>query len=189
MPIYEFYCPDCNTLFNFFSRTINTTKKPKCPRCKTRTLERQMSAFAFTGKAKESDDGEDGFGQGQGDAVEHLDFGGAVDEAGFEELLGERVEEAFEQEDGVAVGEAGQYQGPVGIEQAEVFEEQEVGDLGDGHGEGHGSQEEEQDAICIGELEAGQGVGTKRVYGEGGEDHGGAQDDGIDEGAPEDAAE
>lgn len=59
MPIYEFYCPDCNTLFNFFSRTINTSKKPKCPRCKTRTLERQMSAFAFTGKAKESDDGED----------------------------------------------------------------------------------------------------------------------------------
>jgi len=59
MPIYEFYCPDCNTLFNFFSRTINTSKKPKCPRCKTRTLERQMSAFAFTGKAKESEDGED----------------------------------------------------------------------------------------------------------------------------------
>ena len=27
MPIYEFYCPDCNTLFNFFSRTINTSKK------------------------------------------------------------------------------------------------------------------------------------------------------------------
>lgn len=59
MPIYEFYCPDCNTLFNFFSRTINTTKRPQCPRCKTRTLERQMSAFAFTGKAKESEDGED----------------------------------------------------------------------------------------------------------------------------------
>jgi putative FmdB family regulatory protein len=59
MPIYEFYCPDCNTLFNFFSRTVNTSKKPKCPRCKTRTLERQMSAFAFTGKARESEEGED----------------------------------------------------------------------------------------------------------------------------------
>lgn len=55
MPIYEFYCSDCNTLFNFFSRTINTTKTPKCPKCKTRTLQRQMSAFAVTGKAKESD--------------------------------------------------------------------------------------------------------------------------------------
>ncbi len=59
MPIYEFYCPDCNTLFNFFSKTINTSKKPKCPQCKTRTLDRQMSAFAFTGKAKEAGDGDD----------------------------------------------------------------------------------------------------------------------------------
>lgn len=59
MPIYEFFCPDCNTLFNFFSRTIDTSKKPKCPKCRTRTLERQMSAFAFTGKAKETGDGED----------------------------------------------------------------------------------------------------------------------------------
>ena len=59
MPIYEFYCPDCNTLFNFFSRTINTSKKPKCPKCVTRTLQRQMSAFAITGKAQEADNGED----------------------------------------------------------------------------------------------------------------------------------
>ncbi len=56
MPIYEFYCEDCNTIFNFFSKSVNTSKKPKCPKCKTKTLSRQMSAFAFTGKAKE--DGE-----------------------------------------------------------------------------------------------------------------------------------
>ena len=59
MPIYEFYCEDCNTIFNFFSKTINTTKKPKCPKCKIKTLSRQMSAFAFTGKAKEDSDIED----------------------------------------------------------------------------------------------------------------------------------
>jgi putative FmdB family regulatory protein len=52
MPIYEFYCPDCNTLFNFFSRTINTAKQPTCPKCRTRTLERQMSAFAFHRKGQ-----------------------------------------------------------------------------------------------------------------------------------------
>ncbi len=56
MPIYEFYCEDCNTIFNFYSKSVNTSKKPKCPKCKTKTLSRQMSAFAFTGKAKE--DGE-----------------------------------------------------------------------------------------------------------------------------------
>ena len=53
MPIYEFYCPDCNTLFNFFSTTIDTTKRPACPKCNRPKLERQMSAFAFTGKATE----------------------------------------------------------------------------------------------------------------------------------------
>lgn len=59
MPIYEFFCADCNTIFNFFSRSVNTKKKPKCPRCKTRTLSRVMSRFAFTGKARESGDGDD----------------------------------------------------------------------------------------------------------------------------------
>ena len=59
MPIYEFYCEDCNTIFNFFSRSVNTTKKPKCPKCRTKTLSRQMSAFAFTGKAKEDGDMDD----------------------------------------------------------------------------------------------------------------------------------
>jgi putative FmdB family regulatory protein len=59
MPIYEFYCEDCNTIFNFFSKTINTTKNPKCPKCKTKKLSRQMSAFSFTGKAKEEGDMDD----------------------------------------------------------------------------------------------------------------------------------
>ena len=55
MPIYEFFCPDCNTLFNFFSRSINTKKVPTCPKCQKVKLTRQMSAFAITGKAAESD--------------------------------------------------------------------------------------------------------------------------------------
>jgi putative FmdB family regulatory protein len=52
MPIYEFYCEDCNTIFSFFSRTVNTDKQPPCPRC-TKQLQKQMSVFAFTGKARE----------------------------------------------------------------------------------------------------------------------------------------
>ena len=55
MPIYEFYCKSCHTIFNFFSKSINTKKRPKCPQCKTETLERQMSSFAMTGRAKEND--------------------------------------------------------------------------------------------------------------------------------------
>lgn len=59
MPIYEFYCEDCHIIFNFFSRSVNTTKKPKCPKCKERTLTRQISLVAFTGKAKEDGDLDD----------------------------------------------------------------------------------------------------------------------------------
>jgi putative FmdB family regulatory protein len=59
MPIYEFYCEDCNTIFNFFSKGVNTTKKPKCPKCQTKTLSRQMSAFAVTGRAKENSEADD----------------------------------------------------------------------------------------------------------------------------------
>ena len=59
MPIYEFYCQDCNIIFNFFSRSVNTTKKPKCPKCRERTLARQISLVAFTGRAKENGDLDD----------------------------------------------------------------------------------------------------------------------------------
>ena len=59
MPIYEFYCKDCNTIFNFFAKSVNTTKTPKCPNCKTKRLSRQMSAFAFTGKATENSAADD----------------------------------------------------------------------------------------------------------------------------------
>ncbi len=57
MPIYEFYCSDCATIFNFFSATVNTNKIPTCPKCKKRQLERLMSTFAtVSGKKEESDD-------------------------------------------------------------------------------------------------------------------------------------
>ena len=54
MPIYEFYCPDCHVIMSFFSRSINTDKRPSCPHCKRRKLERQVSMFA-TGGSHEGD--------------------------------------------------------------------------------------------------------------------------------------
>ena len=56
MPIYEFYCPRCNTIYNFFSRAIDTSAQPRCPRCRQVRLTRQMSAFAVTGRAKDGED-------------------------------------------------------------------------------------------------------------------------------------
>jgi putative FmdB family regulatory protein len=59
MPIYEFYCEACNTIYNFFSKSINTSKQPNCPECRTVVLSRRMSAFAVTGRAKESGESDD----------------------------------------------------------------------------------------------------------------------------------
>jgi putative FmdB family regulatory protein len=58
MPIYEFYCEPCNTIFNFFARSINTTAVPDCPRCST-PLKRRMSMFACIGRAGENDEAAD----------------------------------------------------------------------------------------------------------------------------------
>ncbi len=46
MPIYEFYCRDCHTIFNFFSASVNTKKRPLCPKCRRIELDRRMSVFA-----------------------------------------------------------------------------------------------------------------------------------------------
>lgn len=56
MPIYEFFCKKCNTVFKFYSRTIDTTTIPKCPKCKRTKLERMFSSFATPGKSGKGDD-------------------------------------------------------------------------------------------------------------------------------------
>ncbi|MEO8277397.1 MAG: zinc ribbon domain-containing protein [Thermoanaerobaculia bacterium] len=65
MPIYEFYCPVCHTVFSFFSSRIDTAAKPACPQCARPELERKPSRFAAIsrGKAGEGaggDAGDDG---------------------------------------------------------------------------------------------------------------------------------
>ena len=47
MPIYEFYCADCHTIFNFLARKTSSVV-PGCPRCDRRRLERRVSAFAIS---------------------------------------------------------------------------------------------------------------------------------------------
>ncbi|MFQ5770141.1 MAG: FmdB family zinc ribbon protein [bacterium] len=53
MPIYEFYCSNCNTVYKFFSRTVNTDKIPGCPKCKNIKLTRQVSTFATSSGRKD----------------------------------------------------------------------------------------------------------------------------------------
>ena len=75
MPIYEFYCNECNTLFNFFSSRINTSATPPCPKC-TQVLARQISLFSTIGRAKEDDGMPD------------------IDESRMERVMGELAREA-----------------------------------------------------------------------------------------------
>jgi len=60
MPIYEFSCEPCNTLFNFLAKRVNTASIPPCPRC-GQPLRRQVSAFAAgrsrSGATQDADDG------------------------------------------------------------------------------------------------------------------------------------
>jgi putative FmdB family regulatory protein len=58
MPIYEFYCEPCHTIYQFFSRSMQNTRVPACPKC-SGALRREVSLFAITGKAKEEGDPED----------------------------------------------------------------------------------------------------------------------------------
>jgi len=51
MPLYEFYCKPCNTIFTFYAKTAGVNKMPCCPRC-AQTLERRMSLFAFSQKLR-----------------------------------------------------------------------------------------------------------------------------------------
>jgi len=53
MPIYEFYCCRCHTIFNFFSSRVNTSAQPLCPRCGRQKLDRQISLFAIAGRSEE----------------------------------------------------------------------------------------------------------------------------------------
>ncbi len=59
MPIYEYYCGGCHTLLNFFSRTLTPGRKPVCPHCGRRGLERQVSMFAAARKQGEEGGSDD----------------------------------------------------------------------------------------------------------------------------------
>ena len=78
MPIYEFYCERCNTIFNFYSKSISTKKQPVCPKCRTMKLKRFLSSFSVLREGSE------------GNSEESLPF----DEQKMEEAVGMLAQEA-----------------------------------------------------------------------------------------------
>lgn len=54
MPIYEFYSPDTNRVYSFFARSLSQGQAiPRCPDDPKARMERLLSRFAVTGRAKE----------------------------------------------------------------------------------------------------------------------------------------
>jgi len=80
VPIYEFYCADCHTVFNFLARRPNTTKRPACPRCGRPKLERKVSRFAISKGRREPGEGDEPLGD--------------LDEAKMERAFAEMAREA-----------------------------------------------------------------------------------------------
>ena len=83
MPIYEFYCPECNTLFDFFSRKIDTLTHPPCPQCRA-PLSREVSQIGVLhGDAPEDGDGLGHAAMDDGRVEKALaSFGDSLDAAG-----------------------------------------------------------------------------------------------------------
>lgn len=56
MPIYEFACPSCRTIFPFLGKASDRHRRPSCPKCGRPELERVPSVFAIasgSGRAAE----------------------------------------------------------------------------------------------------------------------------------------
>lgn len=80
MPIYEFYCPDCHTVFSFFSARVDTEARPACPRCARPDLGRRPSTFAVArGGGERAEEGGEGLPEG-------------LDEARFESAMSSLLE-------------------------------------------------------------------------------------------------
>lgn len=54
MPIYEFACDNCRTLLSFFSRRVNATATPSCPKC-GKPVRKQVSLFTAGRSGSDAD--------------------------------------------------------------------------------------------------------------------------------------
>ena len=56
MPIYEYYCGTCNTIYQFLIRGERNTEDLECPKCRSNEMKRVMSRFSTTSSKSGSDD-------------------------------------------------------------------------------------------------------------------------------------
>jgi len=77
MPIYEFYCGPCHTVYSFLSQRMQVPDKATCPKCGCKKLEKKVSRFAISKGLVE--------GSASGDADPFAN----LDESKLEELMSE----------------------------------------------------------------------------------------------------
>lgn len=57
MPIYEYLCTGCNTIYQFLVRKPSSDTSPACPKCGSRdSMKRVMSTFSVGSGSASSDD-------------------------------------------------------------------------------------------------------------------------------------
>lgn len=63
MPIYEFYCPDNHTVYQFYAKTLAQRRTvPKCPDNPAYRMQKLLSPFAITSRAGKEEPKADGNG-------------------------------------------------------------------------------------------------------------------------------
>lgn len=71
MPIYEYYCPDNHTIYQFFAKTLAQGKKvPRCPDNPKFRMKKLVSAFAVTSGGKKDEAAESKPAPDAGDSAE-----------------------------------------------------------------------------------------------------------------------
>lgn len=71
MPIYEYYCPDNHTIYQFYAKTLAQGKTvPKCPHNPRYRMQKMVSQFAVTSAGRSEDSPENAAAKPSGDPAE-----------------------------------------------------------------------------------------------------------------------
>ena len=156
MPIYEYYSADTHKIYSFYARKlVGTDVIPRCPEGDGKKMERVLSPFAITGRAKEKTDEPGGEGMPDLDPRQEAEMMKLAGEmSGMDEenpdpralgrmmrkmmdITGEKMPEPMLEM--LARMEKGEDPEKLEAEYGDVLDDGSMGDLGMGKGEGEKS--------------------------------------------------
>jgi len=153
MPIYEYYSADTHKIYSFYARKlVGPDIVPRCPDAEGKKMQRVLSPFAITGKAKEKTDEAGGEGMPDLDPRQEAEMMKLAGEmSGMDEenpdprqlgrlmrrmmdITGEKMPEPMLEM--LARMEKGEDPEKLEAEYGDVLDDDSMGDLGMGKGEG-----------------------------------------------------